>query len=180
MVRLRDPCAREMTAAFGKGADSLLWVFEGSKPLARSLLPASFFAALVSPGICVHRSEAFWGLVERVKMLLKVLPGLLFLPRVLKAHPCELQVLLQAVTHSLHTWVRPQTAAYQPGGAAAQKHTKCGSRPGVESLLLDIHGDLVAGARIHSVPARGTRGKAGAKSAPLVFTNLSGAQSWGK
>lgn len=53
MVRLRDPCARETTAAFGKGTECLTWVFEGSTPLARSLFPASFFAALVSPGICI-------------------------------------------------------------------------------------------------------------------------------
>lgn len=96
----------------------------------------------------------FWGLMERVKMLLKVLPGLSLLPRMPRVDPCQLQVLLRAVTHSLHAWV-------QPGGAAAPKHsTKFGPRPSVDSLLLGIHGDLVAGlcgAGIHS----STRGKLG-------------------
>lgn len=61
VARLRDPCAGEMAAAFGKGTESLLWAFEGSTPLARSLLPASSFAALEVPGIRIPRVRSVLG-----------------------------------------------------------------------------------------------------------------------
>ncbi|XP_058277159.1 ras-related and estrogen-regulated growth inhibitor-like isoform X1 [Hirundo rustica] len=77
-----------MAAAFGKGTESLMWAFEGSTPLARSLLPASFFLQhLCHLESASHGSEVFWGPMERVEMPLKVFPGLSLLPRMPKAHP---------------------------------------------------------------------------------------------
>lgn len=61
VARLRDPCAGEMAAAFGKGTESLLWAFEGSTPSARSLLPTSSFAALEVPGIRIPRVRSVLG-----------------------------------------------------------------------------------------------------------------------
>lgn len=116
-------------------------------------------------------------------MLLKLLLGFSLLPSTPKAHPCPLQVLLPAVPHSLHTWLHPPAAAEQPGAAAAPKRTKFASRPGVESLLLDVHGDLVTalrGARIRSSPCSWGQGKGRGSDSSSCLYQLASCPNMGK